>query len=262
MIRQVFLASAVFLLCWTLPALAFDPQVCGPAPCGDCHKLTPQEANQILQGGVDKVLKVELAEMPGTWLVEVEKNGQKFPLFIDFSKKYLVAGTIYRIADKHNIAAPEAPKQIDPAKIPLEDAVLLGDPMAATQAIVFTDPQCPYCKKLHANLQEVVQRDRNIAFRIKLFPLKIHPKAYGIAKSIVCANSLELLEKSFADQPVPEATCETQVVDQNIALAHELGIISTPTLILPDGSVVQGARSADELLRLLGSKVAPAPPKQ
>ena len=127
--------------------------------------------------------------------------------------------------------------------------------------IVFTDPECPYCKKLHSELKEVVRRDPDIAFLIKLFPLKMHPNAYGTSKSIVCSKSMEFLEASFAGKPVPPANCDTSVVDQTLALVGDLGIRSTPTLVFPDGLVVPGYKKAEALLILIGENAAQAATK-
>ena len=229
---------------------------CGGGSCTDCHNLTQSEAEALLGNGVDQVLKVSLSEMPGLWTVDVQKGDVKFPVYIDFSKSYLVAGNIIRISDKQNVTMNHQAQlnKIDISKIPLEDALLLGSPKATKKVIVFTDPQCPYCKKLHEELKTVVQSDPNIAFLIKLYPLKMHPQAYDISKSIVCAKSLEMLEDSFADRPVPPPICETTVVDETLALVKELKISSTPTLVFPDGLVVAGFQKADALLKELGSK--------
>lgn len=238
---------------------------CGAGSCSDCHNLTVAEAKTILKGGVDAVHGVDFAEMPGVWAVDVEKDKNRFPVYIDFSKSYVVAGNIIRLQDGKAIAgrrqqAPPKPARIDVDRIPLDDALLLGSADAKKKVVVFTDPQCPWCKKLHAEIVEVVRRDPDIAFLIKLFPLKIHPEAYAISKSIVCLNSLAMLETSLTDKPVPPPLCDTPVVDQTLALAKELGINSTPTMILPDGSVIPGSRKADDLLRLLGSKVVAGSP--
>lgn len=236
---------------------------CGEGSCTDCHSLTVPEAKTLLKGGVDAVHGVDLAEMPGVWAVDVEKDGKRFPVYIDFSKSYVVAGNIIRLKDGKPIAgsrqAPAKPARVDPGRIPLDDALLLGRSDAKKKVVVFTDPQCPWCRKLHAEMEEVVRRDPDIAFRIKLFPLRIHPEAYAISKSIICSNSLAMLEASLAGKPVPPPLCDTPVVDQTLALAKELGINSTPTLILPDGTTIAGSRKADDLLRLLGAKSSGAP---
>ncbi|ORJ57578.1 DsbC family protein [Geothermobacter hydrogeniphilus] len=255
------LLTLLCLLFLTSPAAAFMAEGggCGAGECSDCHSLDIPEATRLLEGGVDKVVKVEFAEMPGVWLVEVERNGQTFPLYLDFSKKYLIAGNIIRLKDKTNITAAAQEKErpkVDVSRIPLDDALLLGNPMAATRVIVFTDPRCPYCKRLHGELKKVVKLDPNIAFLIKFFPLKMHPDAYGLAKTLICKKDISLLDKVFAGEEIPSAECEAAAaVDANLKLVKELGINSTPTMILPDGTVSSGAKPAAVLLKMLGSKV-------
>lgn len=253
---------ALLLLALTLvaaPAQAFKGEDCGTGRCGECHSLSVQEAATLFKGNVDKVHKVEFAEVPGLWQVEVEKDKKRFPLFVDFSKAYVVTGNIIRLSDGENITASRAveSKRVDLAQIPLDDALLLGKTSAKTKVIVFTDPECPYCTRLHTELHEVVRRDPEIAFLIKLFPLKMHPNAYTISKSIVCNRSMAMLEDSFAGKPVPPPLCETRAIDETLALVARLGINSTPTLVLPDGRVMPGYKKADDLLKLLGSRAAP-----
>lgn len=249
------LLSLLIMVLFVSPANAYIGDGSGSKNCADCHKLSVSDAAALFKGNVDKVLKVEFAEVPGFWLVEVEKDKKQFQLFIDFSKSYVVTGNIVRLSDGTSIATTSRPaesKRVDVAQIPLDDALLLGKASAKTKVIVFTDPECPYCKRLHTELQEVVRRDPNIAFLIKLFPLKMHPNAYNISKSIVCNRSMAMLEDSFAGKSVPPPLCETKVVDETLALVARLGINSTPTLVLPDGRVMPGYKKADELLKLLG----------
>ena len=257
------LFSLLLLLLLATPAAAFMEGGCGSGKCADCHHLTVDEADKLLAGGVDKVLKVEPAEMPGVWAVEVERGQRKFPLYIDYSKSYVISGNIIRLADKKNVTQQRVSEEnrVDLSRIPLDDALVLGNPKAKTRVIVFTDPECPYCRRLHAEMKQVIAADPQIAFFIKLFPLKIHPKAYEVAKSIVCNHSLQLLEDSYAGKPVPPALCSAPAVDANLKLAAELNIHGTPTLILPDGREVSGYRPAGELLTLLGSDktIAAAP---
>jgi len=251
--------TLVFVLLLSSPTWAFMAEGgCGAGQCRDCHSLDIPEATKLLEGGIDKVVKVEFAEMPGVWLVEVEKDGQRFPLYLDFSKEYLVAGNIIRLKDKRNITAEaqqEDRPKLDVSQIPLDDALLLGDPMAETKVVVFTDPQCPYCKRLHGELHKVVKADPNIAFLIKLFPLKMHPEAYGLAKTLVCKKDISLLDRVFAGEKPPQAECEdAAAIDANLLLVKKLGINSTPTMVLPDGTIAPGAKPAEKLLELLGSK--------
>ena len=256
--RFLLIVVAIFFCSQTTFAMTADG--CGAGTCNDCHSITKEETALLLGTMVDKVNSVEFSEIPGMWVAEVEKGDRKLPVYIDFSKQYLVSGNVIRLGDKENLTKKRSAQmnKVDVSTIALDDALLLGKPTAKNKVVVFTDPECPYCKKLHEELKEVVRIDPNIAFLIKLFPLKMHPNAYGISKSIICNDSMELLELSFAGKPVPPANCETNVVDQTLALGPTLGVSSTPTLIMPDGLVVPGYKKAEALLTIIGENIAQA----
>jgi thiol:disulfide interchange protein DsbC len=253
--------SVLLTICWVTAVLAFPQEDCGEQRCTDCHSLSKEEAGFLLGAGADRVLQVEEAEMPGVWAVEVEKGGRKYPVYINYSKTHLLRGEVLRLKDGENLTKLRMAdlNRIDVSRIPLADALVVGDPRAEKKVIVFTDPQCHFCAKLHGELPEVVARDPGIAFYIKMLPLAMHPDAYSIAKSVVCNGSLELLEDSFADKPVPPPLCRAEAVDVTIALARELGIRSTPTLVLPDGRPFSGYKKADQLLKLLDSAAVAVP---
>jgi thiol:disulfide interchange protein DsbC len=219
--------------------------------------LSRQEAQHLLGERADRVLRIEASEIPSFWAVEIEKNRRRQLVYIDFRKTLLLQGDVIRLPDGENLTRVrhEAMNRVDVSRIPLQEALLVGTGRAPNRVIVFTDPKCSYCKKLHEELKKVVKLDPDIAFFIKMMPLDLHPDAYMISKSIVCNRSLALLEDSFADRFVPPPLCQGQEVDQTLALARQLGIRSTPTLLLPDGRIVSGYRDAAALLRLLGSKV-------
>jgi thiol:disulfide interchange protein DsbC len=253
-----FCLTWLLLICWASVAWAFPQEDCGEKRCTDCHSLTKEEAGFLLGSGADRVLKVDQAEMPGIWAVEVEKAGRKYPVYINYSKSHLLRGEVLRLKDGENLTKLRMASlnRVDVSRIPLADALIIGDPQAKKRVIVFTDPQCHFCAKLHEELLEVVAQDPEIAFYIKMLPLAMHPDAYHIAKSIVCNGSLKLLEDSLAGKAVPPPLCRAEAVDETIALASKLGIRSTPTLVLPDGRPFSGYKKADQLLELLDSKVA------
>lgn len=100
-------------------------------------------------------------------------------------------------------------------------------------------------------MKKVVAEDKNIAFYIKLYPLKSHRNAYDKAVTIVCKKSLKLLEDSFENKQIEIKKCSSNAVDENIKLAERFGITGTPTLIMPDGRLVVGYRDAKTLKDLI-----------
>lgn len=236
--------------------------------CAKCHSLEQREAEQILakmKAPDAKIAGIKMSPLRGLWEVSYDNRGRRDLLYVGFSKKQVMRGTIIDLEAPGNAAAAlqdkkaaearqqPADRYIETGKIPLEDALLLGDKNAAQRIVVFTDPDCPYCSKLHAELKKVVEEDRDIAFYLKLMPLKIHPDSRWKAESILCGRSLSMLEDNFAKRPIPKPTCQSQVVEENIRLAAELGITGTPTLIMPDGFVLFGGRNAKGIRDLAAS---------
>jgi thiol:disulfide interchange protein DsbC len=103
-------------------------------------------------------------------------------------------------------------------------------------------------------MKKVVKDRKDIAFYIKMFPLKMHPGAYQKAKAIVCERSLTMLEDAFSNKSLPAPKCKTSAVDENMKLAERLGITGAPTLIMPDGRVIAGFKDADALKGLIDKK--------
>ncbi len=103
-------------------------------------------------------------------------------------------------------------------------------------------------------MKKVIKERKDVAFYIKMFPLKIHPSAYEKAKSIVCKKSLSLLENAFEKRQIPAPSCETSVIDDNLKLAEKLGITGAPTLIMPDGRVIVGFKDSNTLKRLIDQR--------
>jgi thiol:disulfide interchange protein DsbC len=100
-------------------------------------------------------------------------------------------------------------------------------------------------------MKKVIEKRKDIAFYIKMYPLPFHKGSYDKAKAIVCAKSLSLLEDAFEKKPLPNPKCETHVLDENLKLAQKLGLGGTPAIILPNGSVIPGYKDADSLISLI-----------
>jgi thiol:disulfide interchange protein DsbC len=226
--------------------------------CTKCHTLKKAEATALLKGiaPMVKVIDVRIAPMKSMWEIDIESNGKKGPIYLDFTKRYLISGQIVDIKAKKNLTREreEDLNRVDVSQIPLGDALVMGDRHAKKKVIVFTDPECPFCAKLHQELKKVVAERKDIAFYLKMFPLPIHKDAAEKAKAIVCEKSLKLLDEAYENKPIPKAGCRAAAVDDNIKLGKKLGISGTPALIMPDGRVVSGYRDAKALEALIDRK--------
>ncbi|HEX9022655.1 MAG TPA: DsbC family protein [Geobacteraceae bacterium] len=250
------LLYGLLMLLWTASG-AFGMDGCGAGPCANCHSLTLKEANELLRG-VGEVKKVQPAPVKGLWLLELQKDGRQGVVFMDYGKKNLVAGTVFPILPKIDARVPAGADagvpRISVASISVENSIVLGNPQGKKRLFVFTDPDCPFCARMHAELKRLVAMDPEVAVFVKLFPLSMHPGAYDKAWAILDGNSRELLDKAFAGAslPKPGADKGKRAVDETIRVARQIGVDSTPTLVLADGRMIAGFRDAAALGRLLG----------
>ncbi|MBI5345462.1 MAG: DsbC family protein [Deltaproteobacteria bacterium] len=261
-----YIAIAVFLLANTILPAAADDAVAFQGPgcmgkCTDCHSLNKDEAGKLLKTDKFKaeIKDIRMSPVKGLWEVEGKQADKTFRVYMDFAKKFLVEAKFTKL-DQIGEAQEQQPlKRVDIKKIPLENAVVYGNPKASKRIIVFDDPDCPYCKKLHDEIKKVIAKRKDVVFYIKLFPLPMHPEAYAKSKTVICRNkSPKLLDDAFAGKTLPKPECETAEIDDNIKLANELGIRGTPGIIFPDGRLLPGYVPADTLLTILDNPAGQA----
>ncbi|MBI4691627.1 MAG: DsbC family protein [Nitrospirae bacterium] len=252
---------SVFLILLMSPTAAYSFLGCDEE-CSKCHSLNTAEVKNILtkiKNPDAKILKIQMSPVKGLWEVDVEDKGRKGLFYVDFSKQYIIRGPILDISGtidktKERVEELNKDRKVDRSRIPLKDALMLGDRYATKKVIIFTDPDCPFCGKLHKEIKKVVEKRKDIAFYIKLFPLtKLHPDSLWKSKTILCNKSLKFLEDNFDKKPIPKPACEAKEIAENIKLAESLGITGTPTTIMPDGSVHSGYLQADKLIEIVDS---------
>lgn len=226
--------------------------------CLECHKLERKEAEDLIKKMTEKkmipqskVLDIKLAPAKGLWEIAVSSGDNRGAIYLDFSKKYVI-GQLIPI-DAITKAATQ-PEKVNFSRIPLKDAVLFGPKDAARKIVVITDPDCPYCRKLHEEMKKVLEMRKDVAFYMILYPLPMHKDAYKKVQAVLCEKSQHLLNEAFEGKALPEPRCSNEAVEKSKALVQKLGFSSTPTLIRQDGTVLSGFRSADQLSAWIDGK--------
>ena len=124
--------------------------------------------------------------------------------------------------------------------LPLSDAIKVVKGNGKRKIAIFSDVDCPYCKRLEK--KELSNID-NITIYTFLYPLAIHPEAEEKSRKIWCANDQAKAwnEYIFNDRlPENPGDCKTPI-SKILKLGKDLGISSTPTIILANGKRVPGA---------------------
>ena len=214
--------------------------------------LDKKEADVLIKKLNPALTAAEVRQSPvkGLWQIEVDAGeGKRGALLIDFAKKHLIV-----LSQLIPIDAIGKPRKTDYSKLPLKDAVVMGAKNAKKKIVVFTDPDCPYCRKLHDEMKQVIEKRKDIAFYLILYPLPMHKDAYKKAQAILCEKSPALLDDAFSGKAVPEPTCGKEPVEKNLTLAKNLDINGTPTLIREDGTMLSAYLPADKLIEWVDGK--------
>ena len=159
-------------------------------------------------------------------------------------------------AHKSELLQPKQVTSVDVSTIPVQHAVVMGNPKGSIKLYVFTDPDCPYCRKGHVVLKKLASIAPDVAIHVMLFPLSMHPAAYDKCRTILETKSLELLDKAFEGKEVPKPTKESSkaAIDEIINFGSASGISGTPTMILPNGTIQVGMGEAETMKKLLEGK--------
>ncbi len=138
---RLLVLVAVFLLYSGAYAHAFPTQ---DQDCSKCHTLTKDEASTLLGSIIPnlKVLDVKTMPVKSLWEVDFESNGQKSLVYVDFSKRYLFSGALVDIKGRKNLTQERLLDitRVNVSKIPLKDALVMGNKDAEHKIIVFDDP--------------------------------------------------------------------------------------------------------------------------
>lgn len=197
-----------------------------------------------------KVQSVTKTPYPG--LYEVFMGGQI--IYTDEKMNFLIAeGHLVDPKTKKDITGErlEELTKVDFSSLPLDQAIKVVKGNGSRKLVVFSDVDCPYCKRLEQNELTNVT---DVTIYTFLYPLEqLHPDAVAKSKSIWCANNRT---KAWDDwifrNQLPKSTGNCEVPLERVAdLARSLGVTSTPTLIFSDGKRMMGAQPYKEIERAM-----------
>lgn len=192
---------------------------------------------------VDSVTKT-----PYAGLYEVFMAGQI--LYTDEKMSFLIAeGHLVDPKTKKDITGERLDElnKVDFSSLPLDQAIKVVKGNGSRKLVVFSDVDCPYCKRLEQN---ELSNITDVTIYTFLYPLQqLHPDAVAKSKSIWCANNrVKAWEDWILRNQLPKnaGTCEVPL-EKVGELARKIGVNSTPTLIFADGKRMLGAQPYKEI---------------
>jgi thiol:disulfide interchange protein DsbC len=208
------------------------------------------EIKKALEAKFPQVKVDSVTKTPYFGLYEVFMDKQLF--YTDEKVTYLFLGNIIDLKTRENVTEQRLAKltAIPFESLPLDLAIKTVRGNGSRKVAVFSDPDCPYCKRLEKELANVT----DVTIYTFLYPIpSLHPNAEQKAKAVWCSQERgkawdDLMLRGIA--PTASPTCANPV-EKVMALGQKHRIFGTPTLIFPDGTVVPGAVPLAQLEKML-----------
>ena len=171
-------------------------------------------------------------------------------MYISTDGKYVIQGAVTDLELMTNIST----NRINSIKLNILESISDSDKIVLKAKEekyvinVFTDVDCPYCAKLHANMRQM--NDLGITVKYLASPLEqLHPNAQSAMEKIWCAEDRELAMHNYKSKRyLPDSPdCINPVSDQ-LAISKQLGVNGTPSIFFENGTNLPGYLPPNDIL--------------
>lgn len=207
-------------------------------------------------------LKVDQVNMtPINGVYEVVSGRKVF--YVDSTGRYAMLGNLVDLDTKKSLTEKtiKTLTVVDWNQLPLLLALRNTIGAGNRRIAIFTDPDCPFCKRLE---QDTIAKLKDVVVYEFLFPLPIHENGMIDSRKILCSQNPEVTFASWMilSKKLPEKTsCHnaTKLIKIQEVGNDIVGIEATPTIILPNGQIISGLVPADYLNKLITETSGVAP---
>lgn len=211
------------------------------------------------------IIKSKLAErLPDIAITSLEESAIKglYELitdgaiyYVSADGDYIIDGDMIDLATRSNItSARKGSIHLGLINAMDEKDMLIYEPEQESNrsVTVFTDISCGYCRKLHAELDQLLEG--GVRVRYLMFPRAgLGTPAAKDLESVWCAaDPQEAMTDAKAGGSITAASCENPI-ESHVALAEQVGLRGTPLIYLDNGEMVPGYRSADQLVQMINN---------
>jgi len=197
-----------------------------------------------------KVESVQKTPYAGLYEVAVRGPEGLAVYYVDEAASVIIVGSVIEAKTGRNLTEERVRKlsAIKWESLPFEWAVSTTRGNGRRKIAIFSDPNCPYCKRFEKDLAKL----DDIAIHIFLYPV-IRPESVRQTKSVWCSKDRA---KAWNDlmlrdiQPTASPDCATPI-ERIVALGRRLGADSTPTWFLPNGERFKGAMPLERVEPML-----------
>lgn len=194
---------------------------------------------------------ISVTKMPYADLYEVVFEDQL--VYTDEKMSYLFSGNIIDMRTMENLTAAREKTlyAVSLDKFPLDLAIKNIKGAGKRKLVVFSDPNCSYCKSLEKEMAGLTNAT------IYIFPISLLDGSEEKIRAVWCApDRLKAWEDMMLRSvvPMPEKKCDTSALSEFSLLAKKRRISITPTLIFEEGFLKQGWMPLEQMEKQLGAQ--------
>jgi thiol:disulfide interchange protein DsbC len=208
-----------------------------------------------IRGLVPNANSIAISETPIEGILMVQINGDI--VYASADGQYLIQGRVVNLDTREDLtetAKSEVRRElldgIDSSK-----QIAFAPEEPEYELTVFTDIDCGYCRKLHAQMEQY--NENGISIRYMAFPRAgIGSKSYDKAVSVWCADDQQeaMTQAKMGSDPDP-LQCDNPIAEQ-YQMGMALGVTGTPALLTNDGTLIPGYVPPEQLRERLDKMAA------
>ncbi|WP_420884206.1 DsbC family protein [Psychrobacter saeujeotis] len=216
-----------------------------PAVDSDQSVVTALQSNLGASGIDEKIVSAVPTEMDGIYWVTAEGLPA---FFTDKSGKHIIQGQIISVGQGEPVdisgalvarTAQEALKAVD------KKDMIIYPAKGETKSVVysFTDADCPYCTKLHSEMDEL----NALGIEVRYLAWPRSEGSIPKMEAIWCSEDrVAAMNQAKSGANVMAPSCESPVKEQ-IELGARLGVRGTPAIFTESGQQIGGYLPAKQL---------------
>jgi len=202
------------------------------------NEIKEIEALPLFQGA--QVSIKEGYDKGSVYILNVTVRGQSDSIYLTKDRKYLISGDVMSTQDGQRLEIP-----VDMSVIKGKEAFTFGT--GKDEYILFTDTECPYCKKFESYFTQIEDK---VKIKIFFYPLASHRNAKDISLYIMNQKShkdkVDTFLNTTKDTPAfinrkinanELKKLEAQLAEQ-MEIANKLGVRGTPSVFDPEGNKI------------------------
>ena len=215
----------------------------GVSSYADYKEVPKNEIAQMEQLELFKRAQIKITKAYDTgslYILNINVQGNPDEIYLTKDKKLVLAGDVIDVSNGTKVTAPA-----DLTGVRGKEAFVYGT--GSEEYFLFTDPECPYCKKLESYLPQIANK---VKIRVFYFPLDSHVNAKDLSLYILSqkTNEKKIAAMFDASENIEKAKSTKysqgelekleKQLDEQIQLGMKLNVQGTPSIFDKDGKNV------------------------